>query len=446
MERIKNLRICNEEAEAIYAAKLKYTKHMLKDILNDVEDFFECVDLVESNSKFPGLPSREDKSFAFSKLASSDDRVEGKQWVVTFVHNIGVSANGDLITMSHSGSMYSPDGVSRLSQLTENELDDVYTSVHEFVMYMATTYELIDAFIEVVNEEYEYVSQNENPFTVLEDDTVLSDENVSVNEVYDDNNAIFDDGEPASQDDDTSPVDDTSYDESDISEDELVSDTVDDDVDEESVDEDIETDVEETDEDEESFDDESESEADTDESDEEVDIEEDGIEEDDLPSDDEFDADDEEFEESFDDSEEDVADDFSDIDEVESDDDDDVDFADGWPDDEDDMNESDGEPDENDEDLPNKLEVVVGMENIPNYKRDKWKTFQEVNFVISDGNNKGNALFMLDSKFCKAISPTEIQITLETRKHYTVYKSNNETVTLSGLQLKRYYVKSKASN
>lgn len=411
MERIKNLKICNEEAKAIHMSKLKYIKHSMKGILNDVGDFFECVSLVNDNSKFPGLPDTNSESFTFSHIASSDDKVEGKQWVVVFSNNIGISSNGEFVTVSHSGVMYSADGMNRLDCLTENELDELYKSLHEFLNYVDRAYLLMDRFIHVVEDEYRYVTDNENPFTCL-----LDESDDIVVETFDDltsDDVDFDNDRIEELDNDNSVNDDLT---DENSEDSNIADTFSEEYESnDTYDQEFNDNRSDDFDNEESYG--------NDEIAEESDVNDEQYESDEYNSEDEY-------EENFEEDANDISD---------------IDFGSDWPEDNEDdtVSESDGEPDENDEDLPDKLDMIIGIDNIPNYHKDKWKAFQEIHFVISDGDNKSNASFMLDSKFCKAISSTEIQIKLETRKHYTVYKSNSESVTLSGLQLKRYYTKSK---
>lgn len=90
-------------------------------------------------------------------------------------------------------------------------------------------------------------------------------------------------------------------------------------------------------------------------------------------------------------------------------------------------------------DESDKLQLIVSIDTIQDYKREKWKTYHEARFKIMYDGEERVASFMIGSRCCKLLHDDEILIMLEPNNHYKLYISNSKPITLSGLELKEYY-------
>lgn len=87
----------------------------------------------------------------------------------------------------------------------------------------------------------------------------------------------------------------------------------------------------------------------------------------------------------------------------------------------------------------NKLQLIVNIDSIDNYKREKWKTYHEVKFNTYIDGEKNSVSFMISSRCCKLVNDDKIEIILEPNNHYKLYKSNGKPVKMNGTDLQKYY-------
>lgn len=107
-----------------------------------------------------------------------------------------------------------------------------------------------------------------------------------------------------------------------------------------------------------------------------------------------------------------------------------------------DMSENDvsAEPEYDANDLPDKLELVIPIEQIQAFKENRRQQYYEVSFsVATPWENPIRCVFMLSASACKSAGPTAVRISLNKNNHYRVYAGSGESDMMTGYKLYMYY-------
>lgn len=325
---------CQTYFDKIHDIKYDYVLHRLLDVVPLVCDFSKTVELINNNFDLYGLRSYEDV-FPFEYVTVTSEADSTFVNIVVFANNIGVTADGDLISISDNNTndmLIDTDYEKNLLALDDDKLLDLNKSITAFESYMTHVTDGLQNAIKRLNAFCNMIQSSDDPFCV----NMLSAADV------------------------------------------------------------VSMDV--------------------------IHLEEDCDEEDvlELPDeDDEIISENESLDDEFEDD--------SIYDKIWEDD-----YLENIGSDNDDENEDD-------EQISDKVSFIVSMDCIPNYKKDKFREYQEIGFNVDDNGNACRVTFMINSRSCKLVSDTEVLVSVDAKSHYKVYKSNGKTLSLTGVELEKYY-------
>lgn len=386
---------CNDYLDKIHDMRLQYVKRKLDSISLLVSDFIGLMEATNGDCEKYGLPAMDkDASFKYICLSSDDEDDMGTHSMIRFANRIGLLSDGNIVVISENGVMFNVAGRERLNNLTDTQLFDLAKSIDDFVKYTTPIKDVLTNELVRLEGLYSQMLHSDNPFVnaKLDEADIINVQEVHLEDdvVDDEVNQVAATNDIIIEEESVEAVDEVDENPAEIEEDTSVLD-VSEFPGEEEVSEFEESDEYETQEDTEG---ESEWVDDTNMPDLDDSVE---VYETELEDETDFESESEEY------------------------------------------NDEESNEDEYDEDLPDKLNINVSASCIPNFKRDKFREYQEVNFNIREDGEESSALFMINSRACKMINNNEITITVETKNHYKVYKSSGATLNLSGVELKRYY-------